>query len=97
MKFKNGYIYDGEFRGDKIHGKGKIIKDGKVVKDSYWELVNPETFIEESRVTAWSEQKNFIFLLEFSFFFYLFERLIIWDSDFKYKIEYIKYRSENFY
>jgi hypothetical protein len=50
MKFRNGYIYDGEFRGDKIHGKGKIMKEGKVVKDSYWELVNPEKFIEESRV-----------------------------------------------
>jgi len=52
MKFRNGFVYDGEFRGDKIHGKGKIMKDGKVVKDSFWELVNPETFIEESRLNV---------------------------------------------
>jgi hypothetical protein len=50
MKFRSGNIYDGEFRGDKIHGKGKVMKEGKVVKESFWELVNPEGFVEESRV-----------------------------------------------
>lgn len=36
MKFKNGIVYEGQFRGDKIHGRGKIIKDGKVLRDDYW-------------------------------------------------------------
>jgi hypothetical protein len=33
MKFRNGVIYDGEFRGDKIHGRGKLIREGKILKD----------------------------------------------------------------
>jgi hypothetical protein len=33
MQFKNGMTYDGEFRGDKIHGRGKIILERKVIRD----------------------------------------------------------------
>jgi hypothetical protein len=29
------------------------MKEGKVVKESFWELVNPEGFVEESRVGVW--------------------------------------------
>lgn len=30
FKFKNGNIYDGEYRNNKKHGFGKYMKDGKV-------------------------------------------------------------------
>jgi hypothetical protein len=50
MVFKNGITYDGEFRGDKIHGRGKIISGKKIIKDVLWELSNPDTFLKEQKI-----------------------------------------------
>lgn len=37
MTFRDGTIYDGQFRGGKIHGRGKKIdKNGAVMKDTFW-------------------------------------------------------------
>jgi hypothetical protein len=36
MTYANGDIYDGEWVNDKRHGKGKLIKNGKVVFDGEW-------------------------------------------------------------
>ncbi len=49
MIFKNGLIYDGDFRGDKIHGRGKIIQNGKIIKDDLWQLSSPESFLKENK------------------------------------------------
>ena len=37
MIFKDGSLYDGQFRGGKLHGRGKYIdQTGKIIKDKFW-------------------------------------------------------------
>lgn len=41
MTFLNGTVYDGEFKGDKISGRGrKITSNGEVV-EKYWDTISP--------------------------------------------------------
>ena len=51
LKFKNGITYDGQFRGDKIHGHGKIIKDGKVIKQQFWDSIAINAFLNDNRLS----------------------------------------------
>lgn len=44
MRFRNGAVYDGEFRGDKISGRGRKITSNQEVFEKYWETVSPEAF-----------------------------------------------------
>ena len=44
MYFVNGTIYDGEFRGDKISGRGRKILSNGEVSEKYWDATAPERF-----------------------------------------------------
>lgn len=44
MYFNEGTIYDGEFRGDKISGRGRKISPNGEVTEKYWDAVAPERF-----------------------------------------------------
>lgn len=35
FKFKNGAVYDGEYRNNRKHGSGKYLKDGKVYEGKW--------------------------------------------------------------
>jgi hypothetical protein len=41
MHFGNGLVYDGEFRGDKISGRGRRISSDGEVMEKYWDTISP--------------------------------------------------------
>lgn len=64
MFFKDGTIYDGEFKGGKICGRGRKIKENGEIQDKYWDTVSPAYFNNQ-----WL--KSFTYLINFiSLFLY---------------------------
>ena len=49
MYFRDGTIYEGEFRAGKISGKGrKVTKNGEVI-EKHWETISPAFFLPDRR------------------------------------------------
>ena len=44
MYFQDDVVYDGEFRGGKITGRGRKIGANGEVIDKYWDTVSPNFF-----------------------------------------------------